>query len=766
MTPATEFAARRESFLETFYGQGNDLSRAALLKSPTRSAEVARRWEQLLRDESSAVVLPRRHQKRWAWYAIAFDARTFRELGEQLMAFTGPSYSSFRGTPCSLDPKDPVEASILRFSGHHAYRLTVAEGAERAEEFAEALAALLRVRMSSVARSPERVRSTGRIIRDFQMALATQQRDEAETCLQVLVAQNHLDALNLRFLEVQGAAELGEWERLTASPFFCDLVAVRRPLLVTRAMIRAIYRVHLAQFEASGDPGGAARRFAEAVFPQYAPLYRGRGHISDPDVLKSFMLLAAVATPPMPELRDELLAATDVPEVDAAYLRELAALVPQARPAAGGEGRPWIAVAREALLASDFDRAIGAAIQAPVSVERASILLHCAYELSSSRVAAAAVGAVQALDAGQRGELFHSRALRSFWKSVAGVAVEASDAAEVPCSWVEWLQRVGDPNWSDAKAQEVAESAPDQWDIADVAYDAESVARLTKSIEAVADSTSGPGLDRFRVALPHLVRHLEHDADFPRPVLRPVYDSLRMALTYACVPSSVGDLAVFVDLCQVALELGCTEREYVGIVEDAEQVWTRLGAPVTLRPMVDFLDLLYWYPCPASEVRSRLVTRVYGSVAPWVGLGRVVGETLRLLRQLSHEYGVAEMMPPAPDGEHEPSASGETDPLRSLTGVVAIHTLMLPAGTRAKDILLGRSPECQVVVNSDKVGTNELRELARSADIFVVATGCAKHAATTYITTHRPAGLPLLRPSGKGTSSILQVLADHASVAH
>ncbi len=765
MSLPTEFVTRRTRFLDAFYGEGNGLTREGLAKSQTQVARVARQWEELLCDENSAAVLPRRQDKQWTWYAIAFDAPTLRDLGEQLMAFVGPSYSAFRGRHGTLRPQDPVEAAIIEFTGPYVFQLVPPDGSDACAEFIQALELMCRVRMSAVSRPRERVRSTGRLVRDFQMALAAGDQDQAASCLQVLGTQNLLDALNLRFLEVQASAARGDWKAIVESAHFRDLVQVRRPIAVTSAMVQAVYRVYLAGFEAAGRPEDAARAFQNEVLPQYAPLYRARSGLTHPDSMKSFMLLAVAASPPSPELRDELLAVHGLPETEAAYLVRLAALLPEASSRPAQMLMLQIDRAREALLAADFDRASSLAAAAPVSVERAAILLRSAYELSSTTAAGYAVEAVRGLDAIERDELFVSRAHRGFWESVSGTSSQNAANAVVPYDWASLLAQMDDATWSDARASEIAAAAPDQWDIVGLAADPGAVQRLVCAIDQAANCTSGPLLERFESALPHLLRHLEQDPGYPRRAFGPVYDRLRMALVYACVPATVSDLALFDDLCVASLELGCTEQAYGGIVGDADLLWRDVGAPASLRPMVDLLDQLFYYPSPLPCARARLVSQVFGRAAPWVSSGRVDGELLRLLRQLSCEYGVEQMLPSVLASASDDPEVVE-DPLGRLAGLVAIHTLTYPAGLRAKEILKVRSPQCEVVVNSDKVGTNQLRDLARAADIFVIVTGSAKHAASEFVSTHRPSTRPLVRPRGKGTTSILQALADHARSVH
>ena len=46
-------------------------------------------------------------------------------------------------------------------------------------------------------------------------------------------------------------------------------------------------------------------------------------------------------------------------------------------------------------------------------------------------------------------------------------------------------------------------------------------------------------------------------------------------------------------------------------------------------------------------------------------------------------------------------------------------------------------PNIKITINKDKVGTSPLKSLAQNADIFVIATSSAKHAATTFIQKNR-----------------------------
>ncbi len=68
-------------------------------------------------------------------------------------------------------------------------------------------------------------------------------------------------------------------------------------------------------------------------------------------------------------------------------------------------------------------------------------------------------------------------------------------------------------------------------------------------------------------------------------------------------------------------------------------------------------------------------------------------------------------------------------------------------------------PHARVTVSSAKVGGDAaLRQSARDADIIVIATRRAAHAATGYITDNAGAKAKLFYPDGSGTGSMIRTV--------
>ena len=70
-------------------------------------------------------------------------------------------------------------------------------------------------------------------------------------------------------------------------------------------------------------------------------------------------------------------------------------------------------------------------------------------------------------------------------------------------------------------------------------------------------------------------------------------------------------------------------------------------------------------------------------------------------------------------------------------------------------------PAGSVISHSDKVGGSfSLKKAAQEADLFVVAAGAAKHAATEFIDANRRSDLDTAYAKGKGSASMLRAISE------
>ncbi|MBK6491611.1 MAG: hypothetical protein IPF97_07920 [Sphingomonadales bacterium] len=170
----------------------------------------------------------------------------WRRLKPVLLAFAGPTLTDFDGIPKAFDAADPVGTRLLLAEPAVTaiMRLPVDDRSRVA-----ALRAVLRAR-DTLARAPELQHSvpvpTGWLLARFQDYLNVGRRDAATKVLDRLRSELRLDALNVKFLEVQLLATFEDWAAIIALPEFSSLCVARRTPAITAILLEALYRTHIA----------------------------------------------------------------------------------------------------------------------------------------------------------------------------------------------------------------------------------------------------------------------------------------------------------------------------------------------------------------------------------------------------------------------------------------------------------------------------------------------------------------------------------------
>ena len=105
------------------------------------------------------------------WYGLAYDERQFRELGEGLTAFIGPTYTTFRGQRARLDLNDEIDLAVQTLTGGLCYKFRGDESAGSAKAIWQALERLRAVFSRRGQRNISGPEAIGRVLRHFFMAL-------------------------------------------------------------------------------------------------------------------------------------------------------------------------------------------------------------------------------------------------------------------------------------------------------------------------------------------------------------------------------------------------------------------------------------------------------------------------------------------------------------------------------------------------------------------------------------------------------------------
>ncbi|MFB8403876.1 protein DpdD [Streptomyces sp. NPDC055912] len=191
-----------------------------------------------------------------------------------------------------------------------------------------------------------------------------------------------------------------------------------------------------------------------------------------------------------------------------------------------------------------------------------------------------------------------------------------------------------------------------------------------------------------------------------------------------------GDLAVLQALAEIALRAGPSAITYAELLNEIGAYRSRWVSPERASIALDFVDRLFLAACPDLDARSKLA---YDLLEPlWRHQGRLNEADLAFAKRLSRELSV--------DFPWQDRAGSDSEREFSLADLPPLKVLLYSLD----DAVLARcaaeikhlAPTVDTATASDHVGSAQLRQKARSADLVVIATRCAKHAATGFITQH------------------------------
>ncbi|NXY93902.1 hypothetical protein HYE82_05740 [Streptomyces sp. BR123] len=218
-----------------------------------------------------------------------------------------------------------------------------------------------------------------------------------------------------------------------------------------------------------------------------------------------------------------------------------------------------------------------------------------------------------------------------------------------------------------------------------------------------------------------------------------------------------GDLAVLQALTEIALRAAPSARTYTDLLDEIGAERGRWVSPERAPIALDFVDRLFLAACPNTEARSNLA---YALLEPlWLHQQRLERADWAFAQRLSRELDIAfEWEPPAGDGDQGESPS-EIPPLTLL-----LYSLDEAVLARCREEVGRLAPAVKVTTASDHVGTPQLRQKARTADVIVLATRCAKHAATGFIDQHAVTE-HIGYANGSGSASLLRAAVDKLRAA-
>jgi hypothetical protein len=314
--------------------------------------------------------------------------------------------------------------------------------------------------------------------------------------------------------------------------------------------------------------------------------------------------------------------------------------------------------------------------------------------------------------------------------ATGGLPLEAT--SPLPASWLELVQDV-------ATSRDVGEVlAEETWrDWAAVAVDDRDVAAVLEQInDDAADgvwSLVGPFVNADR---------------YGQPAAHTAREFLLNALTHDRF--SPGDLAGIVALTEIVLRSAPNRIDYVRLLDDLCAEATRWAGPDRAPVVLDLVDLTARSACPDTEARLRFVLLMLQPLRDHQA--RLEPDQAAFAAELSRELGAAMAWDAAGGSDASPVADHPSP------REVLLYSLDEGVLERVTASLRTIAPHARVSTSHDQVGSPQLRQHVRRADVIVMATRCATHAATGFIRAHCMEDTIVAEADGSGSASLLRAV--------
>ena len=223
-------------------------------------------------------------------YVVCWDHSHAGRMRPLLQAAVADYLSPFDGRVASLMAADPVEAAVLALVGSgttFALRPTTqTEG-----RLAVALQRLVRSLQGRPRRNPVLPRPVGRMLREFDLALAAGATEQSAAVLQEIERAGGISHENVAFLQIQRLSRLGRDRELLAHGSLPTVVHTEPPQAVREAILAAWGRCNL-RAEGVIDLDGATRRLASEPIDIAMLVVEGITTSADADALSVAALVA------------------------------------------------------------------------------------------------------------------------------------------------------------------------------------------------------------------------------------------------------------------------------------------------------------------------------------------------------------------------------------------------------------------------------------------------------------------------------------------
>lgn len=676
------------------------------------------------------------------WYAMVSDDSGAKALSKELMAFIGPSYSSFKGEVAQLEPNDAIDNALKDRFGRLVYRIDPVTSEDRAK-----ISGALQTYLNLLRRRPEvpdrTQRPFGKVRGEFDRALLAGNEPDALRLRDELIGSGRVDAEQEKYLEIRMLAGLGRQFQLAHDyPLLKSVLGLSLPAQTIADLVGALYSTYIADIEDSGNDESVLTVFKNEISTNFGPLFSERKGVKYSGVLKAFLLYELTQKEPNRERCNAII--SSYPEENGLAL--LKRWVERFASPKVERTANFFESTRQALADEEYELALELSLKSQPESWAYPAMLRCAVEIDNEDVTCSVLAALEKVPEIDRLK-WTKRDLARLHQLLAESTYDKNDSLSTPMhpekDWMSWVNYVE----SGAKVRPpmlILEDALPRWSAEAFASNPNACKDLAERI----GNASGDAEQAYRDAFANFVEFFVERPDRPIRAFAPIYTMLIRIVAWNGVVTA-NELELVSAVVQALVNVAPPKEDYGEAIDAYSEIVNTNSAPGNLDWALNASEMLAFHASPDNESRLRFFLSV-------VGMARACSHRLssvqyELLNLLAKDYGCSGLVESFSSGD---GVTQEIAPRIDFIGLIGIYTLTEQAGQRARQYLRKLFPQARIELNADHVATDKLKGLAANADIFVFAWKSSKHQAYFAAKDARGSQRTLL-PVGKGSASIL-----------
>ena len=633
------------------------------------------------------------------YYLVASSQKDWTILSTLVKSFLGLSFSDFIGIKKEIDGNSKVEQYLLTKELFFISKVSISQNKSEVYNAFENLYRLYKQSPNKQITLPEHIRN---IMERFKEKLRYQDINSAKSIISQIKKEHRIDALNLKFMEVELAHTSKDWDLIVFDKQIIQLVNSRKPLRIRLHIIEAFFYTYL-------DGNITEKVYLKKIRPMLLTLLSNCPS-NVPDSIKSVYLLAY--------LQDDI-SYKHIKNID--YFIE-----------------------NNIYLSTELKSKLRAKIQ---ETKELKFTTHKDGYLSTkaSIVNANNIDTIESIEEVQE-KLKEVEEKDILLKDSIHADILKVDI--VPKNWLEWINFISIKSFREASS--FAEHGLEEWSIDFQIRDPLDVEELSDAIISIKEDFA---IERFISTLPLFIEAFSRSQHYPNPMLQQMYISVLEFITIFEIQDQK-TLVSSQNIVETLLLTSPNEEQYRAIIETLESIIERTNGKNLVNWLLDYAELFISYNASDEEFRDSIIQtilqRVYGH-KDWLESYQV-----DLLLKLASSINIAELY----DSLQEKKIDEVEDRWEKYKNkTIGIYTLSENAGKEAKRRLEEYIKNVKVILNHDKASTTALKSMVEASDYVVLVTQSAKHAASGAIQKIlRQRGDDPLFPIGKGSSSIIASL--------